>query len=126
MKLSALLLVGVGGFFGAIARYFVSMLVTARWGSNWPLGTFLINISGCFMIGFFLTLSTERLTVQPAWHFLFPVGFVGAYTTFSTYEYETVRLVESGAWCKALCYVVASTVAGYAAVLIAFWSARRF
>jgi CrcB protein len=125
MKLGALLLVGIGGFLGSIARYLVGLVVTARFGTGWPLGTFLINISGCFLVGFFLTLTSERFTVNEGWRYLFPIGFVGAYTTFSTYEYETARLIESGAWAKALSYVIASTVAGYAAVLAAFWSARR-
>ena len=117
---------GAAGFFGAIARYLVGLGVTARFGTGWPVGTFLINVSGCFAIGFFVTLTTERVTVAEGWRYFFPIGFVGAYTTFSTYEYETVRLVESGAWGKALSYVLASTVAGYAAVVAALWSARRF
>jgi CrcB protein len=127
VKAQALLLVGIGGFFGAIARYVVATLVVARVGEAWPWGTFLINMSGCFAIAFFMTLTTERILVlHEAWRFLFPIGFVGAYTTFSTYEYETARLVEEGAWARALAYVVASTVVGYLAVLAAMWSARRF
>jgi CrcB protein len=126
MKANAILLVGAGGFLGAVARYLVGFGVTARWGTGWPLGTFLINISGCFMIAFFVTLTTERITLAEGWRYFFPIGFVGAYTTFSTYEFETARLVESGAWQKALSYVLASTVVGYAAVLLAFWTARRF
>jgi CrcB protein len=126
MKWSAIGLVGMGSFFGGIARYLVGLGVTARFGTGWPLGTFIINISGCFMIGFFLTLASERMTIHEGWRLLFPIGFVGAYTTFSTYEYETARLIESGAWGKALSYLLASTVAGYAAVVAAFWSARRF
>ncbi len=127
-KLSALLLVGVGGFLGAIARYAVGAALANRYGQgpSWPVGTFLINITGCFAIGFFLTLTTERITVNEGWRYFFPIGFVGAYTTFSTYSYETVRLVQSGAWGRALSYVVGSTVMGYAAVLLAMWTARRF
>ncbi len=126
MKPSTLLFVGVGGFFGSIARYVVNTLVTNRWGESWPFGTFVINISGCFLIGFFLTLTTERYAVNEAWRFVFPIGFVGAYTTFSTFEYETVRLVQSGAWARALSYVGLSTVVGFGAVLLATWVARRF
>jgi CrcB protein len=125
-KLAPILLVGLGGFFGAIARYVVAVLITDRYGTGWPLGTFVINISGCFAIGFFLTLSTERLAIAESWRYFFPIGFVGAYTTFSTYEYETVKLLEGGGWARALSYVAASTVAGFAAVLLAMWTARRF
>src|SRR3989442_529320 len=96
MKPGALLLVGSGGFLGAIARYAIGAVVAARLGTSWPFGTFLINISGCFAIAFFMTLTTERFVVKEAWRLLFPIGFVGAYTTFSTYEYETARLVAPG------------------------------
>jgi CrcB protein len=120
------MLVGIGGFFGAIARFLVGNWVSDRWGTAWPHGTFLINVSGCFLIGFFVTLTSERVTVAEGWRYLFPIGFVGAYTTFSTYEYETVRLVQSGAWGRALAYVVSSTVTGFVAVLLAMWATRRF
>jgi CrcB protein len=122
---AALALVGLGGAIGAIARYFVGTVIANRFGTSWPYGTFVINITGCFLIGFFLTYTTERVTVHEAWRFLFPIGFVGAYTTFSTYEYETLRLVESGAWLRALSYVLLSTVVGFAAVLAAVWAARK-
>ena len=126
MKLGALMLVGAGGFLGAIARYLVGTAVSHRWGASWPYGTFLINITGCFAIAFFLTLVSERITVSPNWRYFFPTGFVGAYTTFSTFEYETLRLVEDGAWMRALSYVVSSVIVGFVAVLLAAWLARRF
>ena len=126
MKLSALVLVGLGGFFGAIARFVVGTLVSDRWGTSWPYGTFIINITGCFIIAFFLTLTAERVTVHEAWRYLFPVGFVGAYTTFSTYEFETMRLLQTGAWVRATSYVILSTLVGLGAVFAAAWVARRF
>src|SRR5690348_15561598 len=112
----SLLLVGVGGFFGAISRYAISTFVVNRWSPEWPWATFIINITGCFFIGFFLTLAAERTTIPDAWRLVFSVGFVGAYTTFSTYEYETMRLVQTGAWVRALSYVLLSTVVGFGAV----------
>ena len=126
MKPSALLLVGLGGFLGAIARFVVGNAVSARWGTSWPYGTFIINVTGCFVIAFFLTLTTERVTIHEGWRFFFPVGFVGAYTTFSTYEFETMRLVQTGAWARATSYVLLSTFVGLAAVFLAAWVARRF
>jgi CrcB protein len=120
------LLVGAGGALGAIARWVVGTLIAARWGNAWPWGTFVINITGCFMIGFFVTLTTERVVVNAGWRYLFPIGFVGAYTTFSTYEFETARLIEAGAWGRALSYVLLSTLVGFAAVVAAMWAARRF
>ena len=126
MKLGALMLVGLGGFLGAIARFAVGTVVVERWGRSWPWGTFLINVTGCFMIAFFLTLTTERVTIPEGWRYLFPVGFVGAYTTFSTYEFETMQLIQTGAWIRAVSYVVLSTIVGLAAVFLAAWIARRF
>jgi CrcB protein len=126
MKPSTLLLVGAGGFLGAISRYLVATLFAMRVSTAWPWGTFVINMSGCFAIGFFMTLTVERIVViHESWRYLFAVGFVGAYTTFSTYEYETVQLVQEGHWLRALSYVVASTVVGFAAVLSAVALARR-
>jgi CrcB protein len=126
MRLNALMLVAAGGALGAIARYLVGSAVAGRWGTGWPYGTFIINMTGCFAIAFFLTLTTERFTVHEGWRFFFPTGFVGAYTTFSTFEYETLRLVEDGAWRRALSYVLCSVLVGFAAVLAATWAARRF
>ncbi len=126
MRPTAVLLVGLGGFFGSIARYAVGTAVSRLLGTAWPWGTFLINVTGCFAIGFFLTFTTERVTVDEAWRFLFPIGFVGAYTTFSTYSYETVRLLEGGAWGRALSYVALSTMVGFGAVALAIYTARRF
>lgn len=125
MKLAPLFLVGAGGALGSIARFLVGNFINARWGTAWPWGTFVINVSGCFAIAFFLTLTTERVTVAEGWRYLFPVGFVGAYTTFSTYEYETLSLTVHGAWARALGYVIASTLVGFAAVAFASWVARR-
>lgn len=120
------LLVGLGGFLGAIARWLVGTLIATRFGNTWPWGTFIINITGCFMIGFFVTLTSERVVVHEGWRYLFPIGFVGAYTTFSTYEYETARMIEMGEWVRALSYVLASTLVGFASVVLAMWVARRF
>jgi CrcB protein len=125
VKLSSLLLVGAGGFVGAITRFVVATWAQERWGSSWPFGTFLINVTGCFAIGLFLTLAAERFAIADHWRLVFSVGFVGAFTTFSTYEYETLRLIETGAWPRALSYVLLSTVVGFAAVGAAAWAARR-
>jgi CrcB protein len=125
MRPSSILLVGAGGFLGAIARYLVATFALARFGTGWPWGTFFINLSGCVMIAFFLTFAGER-ALNEAWRFLFPIGFVGAYTTFSTYSWETMALVERGAWLRAGLYVVGSTVLGLGAIVLGAWLGRRF
>jgi CrcB protein len=116
--------VGVGGFLGAIARYAVGLLVARFWSGEFPLATFLINVSGSFVLGFFMALSAERLGLDPAWRLLVATGFVGAYTTFSTFEYETNRLVELGATTWALANVVASVLVGFLAVRLGAAFAR--
>jgi CrcB protein len=125
MKPLALVLVGLGGAAGAIARFVVGTLIVDRWGSAWPWSTFVINMSGCFFIAFFMTLTSERVVVAEGWRYLFPIGFVGAYTTFSTYEYETMRLMQTGASLRALGYVLSSTLVGLLAVFGAAWLARK-
>jgi CrcB protein len=92
------LIIGLGGFFGAIARYVVSLWVGQNWGRIFPLGTFIVNISGCFLISLLMSLFTERFMVNPQVRLFLVIGFLGAYTTFSTFEYETGNLVRDGEW----------------------------
>ncbi len=122
--MTGLLAVGAGGFLGAIARWGVSLLVARYWTRDFPLGTLLINVTGSFVLGLFSTLAAERLSLAPGLRLFVATGFVGAYTTFSTFEYETERLVESGATAWALLYVTASVAAGFAAVRLGVALAR--
>ena len=122
--LKNLLVVGAGGFLGAVARYGVGLAVARFWTAEFPLGTFLVNVSGSFVLGLFTTLATERLAVDPAWRLLVATGFVGAYTTFSTFEYETHRLLEVGAAAWAAVNVLASVVVGFLAVRLGVLLAR--
>jgi CrcB protein len=109
-------IIGIGGFFGAIARYGVALWIGQRWGRSFPLGTFVINVSGSFVIGLAMSLLTERFIVNPQWRLLLVVGFLGAYTTFSTFEYETGALLKDGEWFFASLNVVLSVLAGFAAL----------
>lgn len=110
------LIVGIGGFFGAIARYAVALWIGQKWGRMFPLGTFFINISGSFLIGLIMPLFTERFMVSPQWRLFFAVGFLGAYTTFSTFEFETGGLIRDGEWALATLNVVLSVLAGFMAL----------
>jgi fluoride exporter len=118
------LVVGLGGFLGAITRYGVGLAVARVWSGEFPLGTFLINVSGSFVLGLFSTLATERLPIGPAWRLLVATGFVGAYTTFSTFEWETHRLVQTGAAGWAIVNVLASVAAGFLALRLGVALAR--
>lgn len=117
-------MVGAGGFLGAVARYGVGLAVARYWTTELPLGTFLINVSGSFVLGLFSSLATERLALDPAWRLLVATGFVGAYTTFSTFEYETHRLVEVGAAAWAAVNVLASVAVGFLALRLGVILAR--
>ncbi len=110
------LLVGLGGFLGAVSRYWLGAYVGERLGTRFPFGTFIINMSGCFLIGIVITVLDQRTHWSPAWRYLVPIGFIGAYTTFSTFELETLRSVQEGAIMTAALNVVLSVVLGFAAV----------
>ena len=110
------LIIGIGGFAGAVARYAVSLWIGQRWGRGFPLGTFVINVSGSFFIGLLMTLMAEKFTFDPRWRLLLVVGFLGAYTTFSTFEYETGALLKDGEWTFAMLNVILSVVAGFVAL----------
>jgi CrcB protein len=109
-------MIAVGGALGALARYQLAAMIQARIPAGFPWGTFVVNVSGCLIMGIAATLLTDRLVVHPNWRFLIPIGFIGAYTTFSTFEYETFRAVSDGAWLIGGVNVLASVVAGYAAL----------
>ena len=110
------LMVGIGGFVGAIARYWLGVYIGGKMGSRFPYGTFVINMTGCFLIGFILTVLSQNAHWNPNWRYLLPIGFIGAYTTFSTFEYETLRSMQDGQFLMAFLNVALSVVVGFAAV----------
>lgn len=117
-------MVGVGGFLGAIARFWVGGLVYQKMGPRFPYGTFVINISGSFLVGFVLTVLTERAHWSANWRYLIPIGFVGAYTTFSTFEWETLAAARDGQLLIAGLNVVLSVALGFIAVWLGMVSGR--
>src|SRR5919206_4472261 len=86
--------VAAGGAAGAMLRFYLGGSMLSRTAAPFPTATFVINVTGSFILGFFLTLVSERVNVSPHLRLAVAVGFVGAYTTFSTFEYETAKLVE--------------------------------
>ena len=118
------LLVGTGGFVGAMARYWVGTFVTQRMGLRFPFGTFLINVSGCFLIGFFMHLLAERGVLDAHWLYIVVIGFIGAYTTFSTFEYETMRELQDGQFGLGLLYVASSLLVGFVMVWLGAQAAK--
>jgi CrcB protein len=119
------LVVLAGGGVGSLARYAASMAIMQRFGGAFPMGTFVINITGSFLIGLLMTLFTERLEWSPNWRLLLVTGFLGGYTTFSAYEYESLQALRQGAKWIGLVNLVGSVVAGYIAVWLGAVLAER-
>ena len=113
----AYLLIGIGGFLGANARYLVGGWIAERYGTSFPYGTLIINVSGSFMLGFFLVIISERLLAHPNWRLFFAIGFLGAYTTFSTFSFESLALIQERSYLLALTNMVGSVVLGLIAAL---------
>jgi CrcB protein len=115
MDLEKYLLIAAGGALGSVVRYGVGSAMSGRIGTKFPYGTIVINLSACIIIGFTLTYFGKRADLSPAWRFLVAIGFIGAYSTFSTYEWETLSTLRSGAFLLAALYAVGSLVLGLAA-----------
>jgi CrcB protein len=112
-----LVFIGVGGFFGAIARYLVDGWVSGSTKVGaFPLGTFVINLSGAFALGVLFALALEKAAIDPRIRGPVMIGFLGAYTTFSTLMLESWRLAEDGSWGLALLNIGLSGVLGMCAV----------
>ncbi len=109
--------IALGGALGALGRYGLSTWIANRGNFLFPWGTFVVNILGCFLLGVFYVLGTEKLLIHPQLHSMITVGFLGAFTTFSTYSVETINLLRNGEIKTALLYVVGSVGIG----LLAAW-----
>lgn len=104
--------VGIGGFAGANSRYIVSRIIADRLGGAWPYGTFVINLAGALLIGIIVTTLTERVIADPLWRQLVVIGFLGGFTTFSSYTFDAMALAQDGEWRASLLYVLSSNVLG--------------
>jgi CrcB protein len=110
------LLVGIGGCLGSILRFWLGSYIGGKMGARFPYGTLVINITGSFLIGLIFALLTVRTNWSPNWRYLIPIGFIGGYTTFSSFEYETLRMIQDGQIGLGLLYVATSVVIGFVAV----------
>ncbi|MSP14698.1 MAG: fluoride efflux transporter CrcB [Chloroflexi bacterium] len=116
--------IGLGGFLGSNARYLLSGWAAERWGSQFPYGTLIINLTGSLLLGFFLTVATERLLIPVNIRLFFATGFCGGYTTFSTFMYESLQLFEQGGQLGAVLNLASSIALGMVCVLIGVFLAR--
>jgi CrcB protein len=117
-------MVGMGGFVGAIARFWLGGFISDRLGARFPYGTFVINISGSFLIGLVVTLLAGKTHWNANWRYLIPIGFIGAYTTFSTFELETFQSLRDGELFFAFLNVFLSVVLGFIAVWLGVITGR--
>jgi fluoride exporter len=116
--------IGLGGFIGANTRYLLQQWAANHWGAHFPYGTLVINVSGSFVIGLFLTLATGRLALPPETRLFVAVGFLGGYTTFSSFSYETLQLLEQGQWGSAALYFLGNIGLGMLGVFLGVVLAR--
>lgn len=116
--------IGLGGFFGANARYITQQWAANIWGSGFPYGTMVANVTGSFIIAFFLTLASGRLPISPEMRLLVAVGFLGGFTTFSSFSFETFKLFEQSGWQAASINFVGNTTLGLLGVVAGIYLAR--
>jgi CrcB protein len=121
-----LLLIATFGAAGTLARYGLQGLVQIRVGSTFPFGTLLINLTGCFLLGLIGQAMLNRMIVSPEWRVAIAVGFFGGYTTFSSFGWETAKMLESGEWLRATTYVAVSVIVGLLLSVAGIHLANRF
>ena len=119
-----ILIVGAGGFLGAILRYGTSQLLHTRFETRFPLGTLLVNVLGCLLIGALLTLTLQRESLSEQGRLFLVVGLLGSFTTFSTFGYETIDLLRAAEYRHALVSIATNCGLGLAAVAAGVWLAR--
>ena len=117
--------ISLGAIAGALSRYYLTLWFAKTFGSSFPYGTFFINLTGCFGMGFFITLALERVTtIPPEARLMVTTGFLGAYTTFSTYGLETFSLLRDRTYVAASFYWAGSAILGIISVQLGVILAR--
>jgi CrcB protein len=116
--------VAIGGAIGAVFRYLVAGYVQKKVGISFPVGTLTVNVLGSFIIGFFIQYALEYLALPPYVRALVVVGFLGAFTTFSSFSYETISLILEGEWFKAFIYFLVTNLLCFIATFAGIISAR--
>ncbi|MBK9731298.1 MAG: fluoride efflux transporter CrcB [Chitinophagaceae bacterium] len=116
-----LIIVGLGGFLGTVARFLSQQLVYKLYPVVFPYGTLVVNITGCFLIGIFYALSERGNVLSPDWRMFLTTGFCGGFTTFSAFTYESVQLINNKDYLYLAIYASVSVAAGIAATFAGIW-----
>jgi CrcB protein len=119
-------MVAIGGACGSVLRFWVGSYVSNRTGARFPAGTFLVNITASFLIGFLVTILAAKVSWSPQWRYLILIGFIGGYSTFSTFEFETFRIFQEGEFLIAGLNVLLSVVVGFFSVWLGVISGKTF
>jgi CrcB protein len=118
------LMVAIGGALGSVLRFWLGSYIGGRLGSRFPYGTFAVNMTGSFLIGMVLTVLAEKTQWSMNWRYLIAIGFIGGYTTFSAFEYETFRLFQDGEMRSVMLNVTLSVVIGFVGVWMGAMAGR--
>jgi len=118
------LMVAIGGAVGSVLRFWVGTHVSNRLATRFLAGTFIVNMTACFLIGLIITILAAKTSWSPNWRYLIPIGFIGGYSTFSTFEYETFRVFQEGELLIAGLNVVLSVVVGFVSVWLGVITGR--
>jgi CrcB protein len=114
-------IIGIGGFIGTIARYFLQQVIYKFYPASFPFGTLSVNLLGCLLIGIFYALSEKGNVLSPEWRMFLTTGLCGGFTTFSTFSYESVQLLNDGEYTYVTVYALASVIIGILATIFGIW-----
>lgn len=123
--MTKILAIAVGGALGALSRYWVVGVISSLFERSFPFGTLVVNILGSLLIGILYVLIIEKLDVAAEWHAILMVGFIGAFTTFSTFSLETLMLLQEGRVTAAFTYIFSSVGVCLLAVALGMWSTKQ-